>query len=359
MTSPQVDILGSRLAAALLRSWPGSRVCAWVRQHVDDDEPVDLAALADGLRIEPAARQQAIDHARRDADAALADARTRGFTLVALGQPGYPARLADIHDPPLVLWTRGPVALDGSTVAIVGSRHASQTGLAMASDLARDLARSGYTVVSGMAAGIDGAAHVAALEAGGLTMGVLGCGIDIVYPAAHARLAQAMAERGCLVSEFPPGTGPRPHHFPLRNRIISGLSRAVVLVEAGEKSGSLITANAAIAQGREVMAVPGSVLSRKSAGCHALIRDGARLVEGARDVIEELEGVSAASAGGAEDKPLFLNCLESLMDRSIVYSLDELVAKAGRGPSELLTELTQLEIDGRIVRAGAGGFVRP
>ena len=174
------------------------------------------------------------------------------------------------------------------SVAVVGARAASPTGQRIGYELGRDLALAGLVVVSGLARGVDGAAHAGALDGGGRTVAVLGCGVDVVYPRQHGALAARVAAQGVIVSEFPPGTEPRPSHFPLRNRIISGLSRAVVVVEASEQSGSLITAQMALEQGRDVLAVPGTWPAGRYRGCHALIKDGARLVETVEDVLEEI-----------------------------------------------------------------------
>ncbi len=275
-----------------------------------------------------------------------------------VGEPDYPERLAEIADPPIVLWTRGAAPLDGNVVGIVGSRAATPDGLTIARELSEELSRRGYVVVSGMAAGVDGAAHAAAINAGCPTIGVLGCGVDVVYPSRHKALAAAMAAQGCLVSELPPGTLPRPYHFPLRNRVISGLSRGVVLIEAGERSGSLITARTAAEQGRDVMAVPGNVRTGRSRGCHALIRDGARLIESIDDVLEELEGIQPGSVDvpGA-DRLLPLSRLEAMMAPSAAYSLDDLAQQTGWSSTDLLVELAQLEIEGRVAR-DRGCFVR-
>src|SRR5687767_4468292 len=199
---------------------------------------------------------------------------------IRLESPRFPALLAQIPDPPEELWTRGDWSIfDKPAVAVVGARAASRGGMAIASAIAGDLARAGIVVVSGLARGIDSAAHVAALDAGGKTIAVLGTGIDVVYPAEHRELTERIARDGLLITEFLPGAAPEVFHFPRRNRIISGLSRGVVVVEAAEQSGSLITARLAADQGREVMVVPGPVMGGRNRGAHALIRDGAKLVE--------------------------------------------------------------------------------
>ena len=204
-----------------------------------------------------------------------------------------------IADPPTVLWIAGRLdVLRAPAVAIVGSRAASPYALAVAERLAADLTARGVVVVSGLARGVDSAAHHGALGAGGSTIGVLGCGVDVVYPPEHRGLAGEMRRSGALLSELVPGTPPLAHFFPLRNRIISGLARAVVVIEAGDKSGSLITARLALEQGREVLAVPGNVLNGRNRGGHALLRDGAKVVETADDILEELN-LPGAAAGSA------------------------------------------------------------
>ena len=203
--------------------------------------------------------------------------------------PHYPARLRDIPDPPGRLWVRGdPRALARTSVAIVGSRRASPGSLDIAHRLASDLSRIGLTIVSGLARGCDGAAHRGALEAGGATIAVLGSGPDVIYPPEHDALADQIARQGAILSEFPPGAPPLPNHFRQRNRLISGLAHGVIVIEANDKSGSLITAGFALAQGREVMVVPGTVLAGRNRGGHLLIRDGAALVENAEDVLAVL-----------------------------------------------------------------------
>ncbi|MFQ5657722.1 MAG: DNA-processing protein DprA [Candidatus Methylomirabilales bacterium] len=218
---------------------------------------------------------------------------TRGLRFVTLRDPGYPVPLHEIAQPPPVLYVRGSWEdRDRRGVAIVGSRNPTPYGRQVADRLAFDLATRGLTIMSGMARGIDSAAHRAALRAGGRTIAVLGSGADVVYPPEHRKLAEAIAERGALLSEFPLGTGPLKGNFPQRNRLISGLSLGVVVVEAGVDSGALITANHALEQGKEVFAVPGLVTGRLSRGCHRLIKAGAKLTEGWEDVVEELTAMT-------------------------------------------------------------------
>src|SRR5689334_17849189 len=212
-----------------------------------------------------------------------------GITVIAWHDERYPPLLRTIVDPPPVLWVRGALdALTRPAVAIVGSRAATPYAIEVAARLAADLAARGIVVVSGLARGVDGSAHRGTLGAHGRTLAVLGTGPDIVYPREHAELAASICKDGALVSEFGPGLPPLARHFPLRNRLISGISLAVVVVEASDKSGSLITARCALEQGRDVMAVPGSVLGGRNRGSHALLKDGAKVVETADDILEEL-----------------------------------------------------------------------
>jgi DNA processing protein len=208
-----------------------------------------------------------------------------------------------------------------------------------------------------MARGVDAAAHRGAIEATGRTIAVLGCGADVVYPREHALLARQILEHGAIVSELPPGTPPRQWHFPLRNRIISGLAQAVIVVEASEKSGSLITAKAALEQGRDVLAVPGNVISGRHRGCHALIKDGARLVETVEDVLDELRWPRTFVQSAAVNT-LQLSELEGRMAAGEPYSVDELSEATGRPASDLLAELGALEVAGRVTRLPGSVFVR-
>lgn len=265
---------------------------------------------------------------------------------VLLGSTRYPALLSQIPDPPRQLWIDGdPDELSRPAVAIVGARAASAEGRALARAMATDLARAGLVVVSGLARGIDGAAHEGALDGGGRTVAVLGTGIDVVYPPEHVELAALIARSGALVTEYEPGMRPLVHHFPRRNRIISGLSRAVVVVEAAEKSGALITAREALDQGRDVMAVPGKVAGGRNRGCHALLRDGAKLVESAVDILQEL-GIPAAGA------------LNGICPETVEFTVDEVAGQLGLAPGEALARLLEWELTGEIQRTGSGRFVR-
>jgi DNA processing protein len=292
------------------------------------------------------------------AAASLADADARGVAPIFWQDASYPVALTTIVDPPPVLWTRGSIdLLQHPSVAIVGARAATPYGLSVAARLAADLAAAGLVIVSGMARGVDSAAHRGALDASGPTIAVLGSGADVVYPPEHEALADAIAASGLIVSELVPGTPPLPMFFPLRNRIISGLSRAVVVIEAGEKSGSLITARMALEQGRDVLAVPGNVLSGRNRGAHGLLRDGAKIVESADDILEELgmrgAGLGASAGSALPDDPV----LASLAPGEPI-DLDAIAERTGLSATRLLPRLFDLEMQGWVTRVGGGRFVR-
>ncbi len=318
--------------------------------------------VSDALGLPEPDRTRLLDLARERARKAVDRTPRLELTMVTWFDSSYPHRLRTLANPPLVLWVRGAVTeLSAPAVAIVGSRDATPSGLAMAEELAEGVAEAGFTVVSGLARGIDGAAHRGALRAGGRTVAVLGCGLDTPYPARNLELAAEVARSGALVGELPPGTPPLPQHFPLRNRIISGLSRAVVVVEASERSGSLITARMALDQGRDVLAVPGNVRSGQYRGSHALIKDGARLVERVQDVLEELGWRQVRRSGDAVEpgaKPLTVQWLEARMAVGETYTADQLASRTGRPVSVLLAELGTLEVAGRVCRV-PGGWMRP
>ncbi len=222
-------------------------------------------------------------------DQELARLERLGIRALGPDDPLFSPRLREVYDCPILIYVKGTLlAEDEWAVGVVGTRRPSLYGRQAAEDLSRELAQHRLTVVSGLAAGIDAVAHRAALDAGGRTLAVTGCGLDIVYPASHASLAAKIAEQGALISEFPPGVPPRPEHFPQRNRIISGLSLGVLVVEAGERSGALLTASRALDQNREVFAIPGSIFSPLSAGTNSLIQQGAKLVRHSADILDEL-----------------------------------------------------------------------
>ena len=286
-----------------------------------------------------------------------------GLGVIAWNDPRFPAWLLTITDAPPALWFRGAIeTLQRPAIAIVGSRSASSVALEIGARLATDLAARGVVVVSGLARGVDAAAHRGALT-NGRTTAVLGCGADVIYPREHAQLTRDIAASGIVVSEFPPGTPPLAFHFPMRNRLISGLSRAVVVIEASEQSGSLITASCALEQGRDVMAVPGNVLSGRNRGGHALIRDGAKIVETADDILEEF---GWAPARGGSSAPSATDSIETtctdpivrLMRAGETYDLDALSRSAGVATVGLLPRLLELELQGIVQRVDGGRFMR-
>lgn len=279
--------------------------------------------------------------------------------VLCIADADYPPQLLDYADPPLLLYVQGHVGVLGrQSLAVVGSRNASAQGLDNARDFSAHLSRQGWTIVSGLALGIDGAAHEGGLAGPGGTVAVVGTGLDRVYPARHRTLAHRIAETGAMVSEFAPGTPPLPQNFPVRNRIIATLSRGTLVVEAALQSGSLITARLAAEAGREVFAVPGSIHSPLSRGCHALIRQGAKLVESAQDILEELQPavrvpVATAGASSVEGADAVLDALGH--DPA---TLDALCARTGYSAQDLSARLLELELEDRVARLPGGLYQR-
>jgi DNA processing protein len=316
-------------------------------------------AVLDELAARPSGERSALKDLLARAAAALDRASDRHLALVAWSDARYPLALAAIADPPPVLWVRGQIdALDRIGVAIVGSRAGSPYACAVAEQLAAGLAGHGIVVISGLARGVDSAAHLGALRVGGTTIAVLGSGADVIYPREHATLAVQMEATGAVLSELPPGTPPRKHFFPLRNRIISGLSRAVVVVEAGDRSGSLITARVALEQGREVLAVPGNVLTGRNRGAHALLRDGARLVETEDDILEELQLPCHGAVRPNSPPELPRDAVLAALTPGEPADLDAIAERSGLMTTRLLPRLFELELQGLVARVGAGRFVR-
>lgn len=271
---------------ARLQGYCGSLADAW---HADAFE---LAAA--GLESKASAALIAA-RARLDLDAELERVAAAGVSLLCLDDPSYPRLLREIPAAPPLLYVRGTLTeADDWAVAVVGTRSPTSYGRDVATRFSSELARASVSVISGLALGIDAMAHEAALEAGGRTLAVLGCGVDQPYPERNRRLAARIVEQGALISDYPLGTLPTPANFPARNRIVSGLSRGVLVVEAGERSGALITVGFALEQGRDVFALPGPIFSRQSIGCNQLIRDGATLVTNAQDLLADLELTTAS-----------------------------------------------------------------
>ena len=328
-----------------------------------------LAALESaGLGAEKARALASPDAAAIDAGLAWTD--TTGQTLVTIDDADYPPLLALIKDPPLSLYVRGAVdTLSFPAIAAVGSRNPTQGGIANARSFAGHLAGLGYTIVSGLAEGIDAAAHEAALDETGATIAVLGNGIDRVYPARHRELAHRIAATGALVTEYPPGTPPRRQHFPERNRIITGLSLGTLVIEAARQSGSLISARLAAEQGREVFAIPGSIHNALARGCHRLIREGAKLVETADDILSELAPIVAHSvsataentavrgdSGAGAVNSAHLHVLKAMGHDPV--SVEELLARSGLTIAELSSILLILELEGRVEKQAGGRYAR-
>jgi DNA processing protein len=336
----------SRAASAFKSIWPNPPSDALERVLEACEVPAAAARVLAAEALERASR--ALDAARR-----------AGITPVSIFDRLYPGLLTAIPDPPPVLWARGdPGLLSRPTVAIVGSRHATGYALEVAARLGEELAHRRIVVASGLARGVDSAAHRGSLEGGGLTTAVLGSGPDRVYPAEHRDLAEKITRNGVVIGELGPGAAPLPEHFPLRNRIISGISLAVVVVEASEKSGSLITARCALEHGRDVLAVPGSVLSGRNRGSHSLLKDGAKVVETADDILEELGWPSGPSTVANPSKSLIVDPLLVRMEPGEVYRLEDLMALTGTPGPKLLARLTELELNGLVSTVGGVGFAR-
>jgi DNA processing protein len=394
-TYPDIFDGDSDGAWLVLSRLPGMGVRRWqaVKDHLQSPlelltmNPATLRALSLPQETRDLiARWQARDithPALASAAGILGSCRTGDIRILNWDSELYPEALAAIHDAPLVLYVRGdPALLQRPQIGIVGSRSATQAGLAHAREFAAALSASGYLVTSGLALGIDGAAHDGALAAGYSTLAVIGTGIDKIYPRQHRALTERIVASGTLVSEFPPGTPARPAHFPQRNRIISGLSRGVLVVEASPRSGSLITARLALEQGREVFAMPGSIHNPQARGCHQLIRQGAVLVETVADIEAELSAwapsLPAIASPAPVRKPKATPPLAApgttspepempdLADREIAVlgalgydpaSTDYLCTATGLPADELMQSLLLLELEG-LVNSVPGGFQR-
>lgn len=355
-----------RYLLALQRAPGVSR--AALRAFLEDGRPLaglfKAAPPGKGAAARAAPDWSAVDRALAWLDAA-------GAVVLPLHHPHYPPVLRQIPDAPPLLFALGDVqALQRPQLAVVGSRHPTPTGRDLAGDFARRLAGAGLGIASGLAEGIDAAAHRGAIAAGGFTTAVLGTGLDRVYPLRHRALAEDIARRGVLVTEFPPGTGPRPGHFPQRNRIISGLSLGTLVVEAAARSGSLITARCAAEQGREVFAVPGSVLNPMTRGCHALIREGAKLVETVDDILVELhglctyvlsEGASASDNKGNGRTPAALDGPARRVLEALGFDptpVDVVIERSGLTPGEVSSMLLVLELQGFVAATAVGRYCR-
>jgi DNA processing protein len=341
LTFAMLPTPGPRALRALRAAGPLRELLA----HPDDLGPLFSTRALEKLRS---------GAARRAAEQEASKARALGIRLVGLDDPDYPAALRAIYDPPAVLYVKGEwQARSRVCVAIVGARAASARGRELTRSIARELGGAGVTIVSGLARGIDSAAHRGALEGGGRTVAVQGRGLDGVYPEENAGLAAAIERSGALVSEFPLGSQPYPQNFPRRNRVIAGLCVAVLVVEAEEKSGSLITARLALDEGRDVLAVPGHPSERLACGTNRLLKDGAALVTDARDVAEAIGIALPREAPVVEQDPLLCAFPEGA-----TLSLEELQALSGQPLPGLLARLTELELAAKIRRLPGPLFVR-
>lgn len=282
---------------------------------------------------------------------------------ITLNDAAYPAQLKEIADPPPILFVRGNVhLLQSPQIAIVGSRNPTSDGKRIAHDFAGTLTQVGFTITSGLALGIDAASHQGALDANGFTIAVAGTGLDRIYPACHKQLATDIIATGAMVSEFPPGTTAKANHFPRRNRIISGLSQGLLVVEAAQQSGSLITARMALEQNREVFAIPGSIHNPLARGCNALIREGAKLVETTQHILEELGQYNqCVTEIQAIQSQSILDLEQQKLLNLILYSptsVDNLVTQTGQSVEIIASMLLLLELQSYITSAPGGGYMR-
>lgn len=340
--------IGNRRTIALVEHF-GSARQAWQA----DDQQLQAVGLLNG-----AARQNLLARRGKVDLVALADSwRQRGIEFCTLQDAVYPAPLAAIYDPPAVLYYRGRLPAWDKAVAVVGTRRCSTAGRKAAAQLAAALAAAGVVVVSGAARGIDTAAHQGALTQG-QTVAVLGCGVDVAYPPENRQLLQDITRRGAVLSEYPPGTKPAPGQFPIRNRIISGLCRGVLVVEAGRKSGALITADCALEQGRDVFAVPGGMFAVQSQGANNLIKQGAKLVDTVEDILDEYgwRGTAletAAPALSPEERLVY----DALHDDTPV-TLDDIIGQTSLSASQAACVLLQLELHGLVMQQPGQQYLR-
>jgi DNA processing protein len=347
----------------------GSAGALRLLQHCGSAAGCFTSDLPASLELHPETRAWLRAPDRRAAEQDYAWMRGSATRLLTVPDPAYPPLLRQIPDPPFALFVRGDVTLlSEPQLAMVGSRNPSVEGRRNAEEFAEYLARCGLVITSGMALGIDAACHKGALK-GGKTVAVWGTGLDKAYPPRNRDLAAEIAEKGAVVSEFPPGTPPLPMHFPRRNRIISGLAVGTLVVEAAKQSGSLITARTASEQGREVFAIPGSIHNPMARGCHRLLRDGAKLVESAGDILEELApllgltalptvpaGIGAAAAETAPEDPEYKLLLNSL--DFAPTSVDSLVERTGLTPDVVSSMLLMLELQGHVEASPGGRYSR-
>ena len=367
---PSDDYLEDWLRLCLV-SGVGPRILTTLIAHFQTPHAVLAADASQLQQVEGVGYRlaQAIAVAKQEIDLSpeLAACRSAGIQMVSRSATAYPRLLLEIHDPPGVLFLQGDLrAADSLAIAVVGSRNATRYGVTQAARIATGLARAGVTVVAGLARGIDAAAHRAALAAGGRTLAVMGGGLLKTYPPEHAELARQVSEQGCLISEMPPQYVATRHAFPRRNRIISGLTLGTLIVEAAERSGALITARQAMEQNRDVFAVPGPVDNRNSKGCHALLRDGAILVESVEDILDALGPLVETNQqeDGREIRhpaELQLNATETSVLQAIGTNptlVDQVVQQTELPTHRVLSTLSVLEVRQLIVRLPGGTVTR-
>ena len=329
-----------------------------------------LAALEEVQGVSAAVAVEIRQGRKDELDKSLRLIEEHGASIVTFADPAYPPLLKHIHDPPPLLYVKGTLeTADRNAVSIVGSRRATHYGKTVAKKLAGDLARMGITVVSGLAYGVDAAAHRGALEAGGRTIAVLGCGVDVVYPRANSKIHKSIPDSGALISEFPMGARPDAGHFPMRNRIVSGLSLGTLVIEAPRKSGALITARLAMEQNREVFAVPGNIFSPYGEGCHLMIKDGAKLVENVYDIIGEievgLEGLERERSAARTDETVGTGTKMSADERKVFdylsmapLHIDAVIEDCDLTASRAASALVTLELKGLIQQLSGKQFIR-
>ena len=350
---------------------PGAGTATIHRLLENFSTPANALKASNGQLLQLGLKQTAINALRNPEESGIArDLEWReqpNNHIITCHDPAYPVLLSQLPDPPPLLYVHGSIELlSVPQLAMVGSRNPSRSGQQTAVDFARHLASAGLVITSGLALGIDAASHQGALDVNAPTIAVMGTGLDRVYPARHRDLALRIAERGSLISEFPIGTSPQPGNFPQRNRIISGLCLGTLVVEAAIRSGSLISARYALEQGREVFAIPGSIHNPLARGCHHLIRQGAKLVETAEDVIDELGSLAGACTplpiAAEETTPPhqlgeeYLQLLDSMEFDPV--SVDQLVQRSGLTPAEVSSMLLQLELSGYIATSPGGFYIR-
>lgn len=367
-----------------MQMWPDNR-CGWLALHMipglgniagrnlldrfGSPEQIFKATVSELMTVEGVRKEAAQHIVKReytaDPSSELGRIEKCGARIITYADPNYPSALKEIHDPPMILYSKGEdIPPNLTLVAVVGSRNPTHYGLGTAEKVGQGLARRGLGVVSGMARGIDSAAHWGCLGGRGFTIAVLGTGIDIIYPPSNKKLFHQIIEKGAVISEFPLGTPPEPKNFPIRNRIISGLSRGVVVVEATKNSGSLITASQALEQGREIFAVPGSINSFKSTGCHLLIKQGARLIENSDDILDEL-GLNypyIPKTDTFKDQPMppldeYERTIYDIIGDYPIH-IDQIARLSNLKPGEVSSTLMRMELKGIVRQLPGKTFVR-